>query len=309
MNITRQVIQGNPTLNYLSAQSGHCGLALAFLHGVARQAEDFQDFMRALSNTAQGYGLDFRGHGYSGRTPGHYRVIDYVEDIGVLLSHLASQAIVLYGHSLGAMAALAAAAKWPERVRGLILEDPPWHTMGRHIGRTLWLSLFQNMQAIAATGGTLSELQTRISAIQVPGPGGTWQRLDAVRDADSLAFSAYCLTRVDAEVFDPLVAGQWLTGYDLDSVIREVKCPVLVLQGDPCAGGALTMEDARHLQTSLSDCCVSWFEGCGHLIHRQRPAEVLELVRKFIEPIKKSIASRIAPGARTSKIFPQLPAP
>ena len=68
--------------------------------------------------------IDHRGHGGSGRAPGQYRVVDHVEDALTVLNWLGRPA-VLFGHSLGALVAAAAAAARPELVRAVVLEDPP----------------------------------------------------------------------------------------------------------------------------------------------------------------------------------------
>jgi len=70
--------------------------------------------------------LDLLGHGRSDQ-PHHatqYRIDRYADQIVGLMDHLGVDRAVLAGLSLGANASLFAAARYPERVRALVLEMP-----------------------------------------------------------------------------------------------------------------------------------------------------------------------------------------
>ena len=95
---------------------------LWFLHGVAGSRATYS----WLPESVAGHRVirpDFRGHGAAARTPGAYRISDYVADVIEVLR--AEGPAVLVGHSLGGVAAWSAAQRAPELVRGAFLEDPP----------------------------------------------------------------------------------------------------------------------------------------------------------------------------------------
>ena len=89
---------------------------IVFMHGVLRDWRSFYPLLFSLRGKANLVSIDFRGHGGSDPIPGAYRVINYVEDAVRLIKSLTNQ-VILYGHSLGAMVALATAAQIPERSR------------------------------------------------------------------------------------------------------------------------------------------------------------------------------------------------
>src|SRR5688500_19229143 len=97
------------------------GPPLVLLHGVTREWQDYVSLLPALTLRWQVHALDFRGHGKSGRTPGAYRVADYVADAAALLRDLDEPAVV-YGHSLGAMVVAAVAGAEPKRGRAVVME-------------------------------------------------------------------------------------------------------------------------------------------------------------------------------------------
>src|SRR5947209_9478255 len=85
------------------------GPPMLFLHGVLRCWQDFLPLIAPLTTRWHVHALDFRGHGRSSPRSGRYRVVDYVEDAAAFLRHGCDEPAVVYGHSLGAMVALAVA--------------------------------------------------------------------------------------------------------------------------------------------------------------------------------------------------------
>lgn len=103
------------------------GPLVVYLHALLLDAELNRGIAQALAE--QGYRvalLDLLGHGRSDK-PTHastYRIDSYAEQVVALLDHLGVEKAVLGGISLGANVSLFAASRYPERVRGLILEMP-----------------------------------------------------------------------------------------------------------------------------------------------------------------------------------------
>ena len=172
------------------------GPVLLFLHGLGRFSEDYLTFATELAPHFQSVIVDFRGHGDSEWLEGKYFVGDYVNDTVELIRSRFAEPILLYGHSLGAMVALAAAGIIPEHVRGIILEDPPFHTMGRRIQQTPWVALFTGMQQVCRGGGTIEQMAHALGEVSFrPRPGAVFASLREVRSPDALAFGAKCLTK------------------------------------------------------------------------------------------------------------------
>jgi pimeloyl-ACP methyl ester carboxylesterase len=181
------------------------------------------------------------------------------------------------------MVAAAVAADLPDRVAGIILEDPPFHTMGRDIHATHWQSQFAAMRDIARRGGSVDHLTDSLADIPVPRPDGTSRRLGDLRDRASLQWSAQCLASIDPEILTPIIAGHWLDGYDAADMFARIQCPTLILQADPRAGGAMTDADVHLARDLIARCKVERFDGCGHLLHWLQPARIAALVAEFLE--------------------------
>lgn len=262
------------------------GPPLLLLHGVTRRWQDFAPLLPELLPRWQVFALDFRGHGNSQRTPGKYLTIDYVSDAVAMLSEVIDGPAIFYGHSLGAMVAAATAARVPEKVRALVLEDPPFETMGERIGESPLLSYFRGMHELMGKCSSAGEFAAGLAGLRF-GPSGdeTQFRLGDLRDAASLRFSGSCLARLDADVFAPIVERRWLEGYEVEAVCRAIRCPTLLLQADVTVGGMLTDDDAALAAGAMDDCTHIKLEGCNHLMHwSERPA-VVRLLHAFLESL------------------------
>jgi 3-oxoadipate enol-lactonase len=95
------------------------------LHGMISRAATWDRVAAVLA----GHGhrviaLDLRGHGRSSR-PGQYQPAAMRDDVIGLADRLGLDRFDLLGHSLGGYVATLVAARWPDRVRRLVLEDMP----------------------------------------------------------------------------------------------------------------------------------------------------------------------------------------
>jgi len=279
MNFETRRSGGSPALNYATCD-GLGKPALLLLHGVTRCWRDWEPLLPTLTQTWRVIALDHRGHGTSERAES-YRVSDYVADVVRFVRDEVTAPLVILGHSLGALVAAGVAAEVPQYVRGIALEDPPFHTMGNRIRSSAWQAQFIGMQAAARRGGSVDDLTDALTEIRLPTPGGALKRLGELRDRASLRWSAECLTQLDPDVLSPVIEGRWLDGYDVASILSRVQCPALLLAGDPTAGGALTASDAEATEAALSSCQTVHFSGVGHQLHRERPEEVLAALHAF----------------------------
>lgn len=264
------------------ACSASVGPTLLMLHGVTRRWQTFLPLLPSLAKTWHVMAPDFPGHGESGRSNESYRVIDYVRDTVGLIQTYTTGPVVLYGHSLGAMVATAVAAELPRQVRGIVLEDPPFDTMGCRIAETRLQTYFAGMQSLAGSRRPLFEMVNHVAQLKFVDPDtGDTQRLGDLRDEAALRFTAESLACLDPRVLEPIVAGRWLEGFDRRAILQGIRCPVLLLQADIGSGGMLTPQDAAELQAHLARCSTTQFPGVGHLIHDSRPLEVLDILQDF----------------------------
>lgn len=101
---------------------------LVLLHGAMGYALNWRRVAKAFEDRYQVLAYDSRGHGRSlhsdlSKTPDAYTPEFLAEDLRRILDDLGWQKIFLVGHSMGGRVAYTFAARYPERVEALVIED------------------------------------------------------------------------------------------------------------------------------------------------------------------------------------------
>jgi esterase len=115
----RSFTRNGLTLSFLD---GGAGTALVALHAHWMEAATFAPLAEMLPPRWRLIALDQRGHGFSDHAPSYERA-DYLGDIAGFLDRLSLQSVVLLGNSLGGANAYQFAARFPDRVSAIIIED------------------------------------------------------------------------------------------------------------------------------------------------------------------------------------------
>src|SRR5947209_3663282 len=112
----------------------HDGLALSFLdnggdgrplialHAHWMEGLTYAPLAKALAPAWRVIALDQRGHGHSDHATSYTRD-DYLGDLEALLAHLELRQAVMLGNSLGGVNVYQFAARHPDRVQAMVIED------------------------------------------------------------------------------------------------------------------------------------------------------------------------------------------
>jgi 2-succinyl-6-hydroxy-2,4-cyclohexadiene-1-carboxylate synthase len=96
-----------------------------FLHGFSGSAKDWNKIIPALNHDFHFISIDIIGHGQSD-SPGDlsfYTSEAVVEQINELILYFTNKPVIIAGYSMGGRAALTFALKYPQMLKGLILES------------------------------------------------------------------------------------------------------------------------------------------------------------------------------------------
>jgi len=100
--------------------------ALVLLHGLSDNGLCWTPVAEELQAEYDVIMLDARGHGHSGRSESVLSLETLATDVVASMEALGLEKAYLQGHSMGAGTAAFVAAKYPDFVQALVLEDPPW---------------------------------------------------------------------------------------------------------------------------------------------------------------------------------------
>lgn len=251
------------------------GTPLVMLHGITSRWQYFLPIIPSLLCRHHLFALDTRGHGRSSRVPRTYRLTDYSRDVLGFVERESGRSTVLYGHSYGALMALIAAAIRPDGIRAVILEDPPLFLFERLEG-TDRFEHFKRIRAVARDVKDIHELRKKVREIW-PNANEGFVR---ARSVDLQLF--------DPEVMTCVLDGRALEKYEPVELLRSLRVPMLLLQADTATEPmepVLRNDEAQLARTLIADCVFVRFEGTGHTISRQKPAEVSLVVQQFLEAL------------------------
>lgn len=263
-------------LNYLDYGSSTAE-PLVLLHGGAWRWQEYLSLIPSLGRRWHTYALDLRGNGRSAWVPETYRLQDFAQDNVDFVRRLDTPTVIV-GHSIGGVVALMVAARCPDKMKALIIEDVPLtlDNYRRIIESSrdmfgLWLDLKQSAQSEQELSLKLAEAYR-----DYPGVTSSW-----------IMFFAGCLWQLDPTFFNALLHDfdSFAEGYDYKHVLAKIDCPVLFLRGETRLGAVMTDTEISWLQENCSNVkCVS-IEGVGHLLHLEDRGQtpVLTEMMAFLE--------------------------
>jgi pimeloyl-ACP methyl ester carboxylesterase len=243
--------------------------ALVLLHGIGSNAESFGALMQALSASIDVIAWNAPGYGESDAlTITSPRPRDYAAVLEQLLDALHLRAVVLAGHSIGALFAASFSAAYPDRVSALALISP---ALGYRV----------------KSGDPLPPpVQKRIDEIRKIGPVafGAKRAPRLVYDPEHrpqvVAAVEKAMSLVDVEGY--IQAAHALGAGDLLADAARVYAPALVAVG---AQDVVTPpQNARRAHQALSGACIyREIEAAGHAVPQELPQTVANLVGEFVE--------------------------
>jgi pimeloyl-ACP methyl ester carboxylesterase len=243
---------GTVKLNYTEGPAS--GPPLVLLHGGGDRWQHFMPIIPTLVMRWHIFALDLRGHGKSGRVAGQYRPEHYVEDVVTFLEHQVAGRVILFGHSLGGWIALLTAAQQKEKVEALILGDPPLN-LERFLAfenSKERIAMWRKMRGLVASGMSVPELASALSDSSLSGEALGWAKALSLTDPDAAQYHAE--GRLD----------EYVEKVDLEGSLRQLSCPVLLLQGDRSQGGIVSDEDVERVLALLADGVYVRLEDRGH---------------------------------------------
>ena len=213
---------------------------------------------------------DARGHGHSPGPDEPYTSDLHADDLAGVIAALNLGQPVAIGHSMGAVNVSLLASRHPDSVSVAVLEDPPWYLTPRTSGeawRQRWLDWKQDIIE--------RQKQPREALIaQSEQQNSKWHRADHEAWADSKL-------QFDVRAFDlfQIMPRRW------QEVLQDIRCPAMLMTGDPAQGGLVTPELAQEAAALKPDLQVIQIDDAGHSIHRDQCDAFVAAVRTYLNAL------------------------
>lgn len=251
-----QVIAAGKRLETLWIQPAHPGTTIVMLHEGLGSIALWKDFPERLAErTGCGVLVYSRyGHGNSDKLL-EKRPVEFMHYEGevVLLEVLDKLGIhrpILLGHSDGGSIALIFARKYPEAVRGLILEAP--HVFVED------LSIASITQAKVLYETT--DFPARLGRYHAHVAATFWGWNDIWLDPN-------------------------FRSWNIEAYLPAIRCPILCIQGEQDEYG--TIAQVKAIQAAVPSTDILMLPGCKHSPHRDQPDKTLAAIVEFVAGVAK----------------------
>lgn len=244
---------------------------LVALHGVTDNAASLADLAARFNHDYHVVLLDALGHGLSPRFTANQlqhpfsAMLDATEHTLEALG-AAADPIILLGHSMGGALAAVLAARRPDLVKKVVLEDPAWWSAKAKVAFT------QNLDALLTRVNQITDdFAAQIAANRAKYPSwpasecGAWAQAKVQVDRDFIATAEVAQTE------------PW------DEVATAITVPCLVVSADRpgtiLGRRGLQQIDALdnpHLQTAL-------IHGAAHCVRRDNSVDFYRVVEQFLQ--------------------------
>jgi pimeloyl-ACP methyl ester carboxylesterase len=230
--------------------------ALLFLHGWCGDRTFFAPQFDYFSRTHRVVAVDLPGHGESA-VPNEYSIEAFANQAAELARELRLGRSVVFGHSIGAMVALALAQQDAEAVGAVALIDPP------PLSKEVWKGFSAQL----------------ISSFEGPdGPAGRRQFVEQMflptDDPTRRAEIIQTMTSVPNDIAIPLVRA--IAAFDAMAALRDCKVPVLTISS------AVPTNDAASLLEANPTITLGQTVGAGHFLQLEVPEQVNPMIERFL---------------------------
>ncbi len=256
------------------------------LHGLTRNARDFEAFADHFAGDWRVLAVDFRGRGASDRDPQpeRYAPRTYARDILELLDQIALPRAVFVGTSLGGLVTMTIAAVAPQRIAAVVLND---------IGPELDPAGIDRIRTYVGKPGRFADWDSAAKAFQAK----HGEVHPSYGEADWLRYARRVCRETEAGVefdYDMAIADNFNRGEtgviaDAWSLFRALAGrPVLIVRGEH--SDLLPMSVAQAMGDAIPDVALVTIPDVGHAPDLDEPEAVAAIDRLLQRTIARQPA-------------------
>jgi len=267
------------------------GKQILAVHGLTANCRCWDVIAAAVCPQHAIIAMDLRGRGLSDKPPKGYSEEHHIRDIHALMDHMGLERTVLMGHSLGGYISLDFAARYPERVEGVILLDA-----GADLSQEQWdkigLAIRPSIERLGKTYPTFEAYLEIIKQAPFFQPWSNALETYFRYDLEEVEGGVRSRTR-PANIREEIMNKR---GTGIAHLYQDLSCPVLILRA---LDGILTDDDIllpdealKRMLRAIPDAKRVDLQGINHysIIFRNH-AKRDQAILGFLETLMKTKAS------------------
>jgi pimeloyl-ACP methyl ester carboxylesterase len=221
---------------------------------------------------------DARGHGRSDAAQASLGAAELASDLHGIIGALGLVKPAVLGHSMGGMTTLALAGLYPDTPGAILIEDGmPFEMRPRaseDTGAREGLRAYFTM----IKGKNHAELMAW-RRIQSP----NWSETDVRTFADAkMRLSPHTLAPFTDQNIGASNARATASPVDWPTLLRQIRCPALLITGDPALGAMVSASQAAALQEQVPTLRIAHIANASHDVRRDQHDDFLAVISPFL---------------------------
>lgn len=251
---------------------------LVLAHGFSEDGLVWTALAEVLEDAYDVIMPDARGHGQSDAAETGLGAAELASDLHGLIRALGLAKPAVLGHSMGGMTTLALAGRYPDVPGAIVVEDGmPFElrpTAGERAGASDGLRAY-----FATIAGKDHAALMAWRRIQSP----TWSDTDVRTFADAkLRLNPHTLAAVLNRDADASTAREPASLVEWPTLLRQIRCPALLITGDVEQGALVSARQAATLQEQVPSLRVAPIANASHDVRRDQAGAFVAVIAPFL---------------------------
>jgi pimeloyl-ACP methyl ester carboxylesterase len=249
------------------------GPAVVLLHGFPLSSAMWKEQLTGVGSMYRVIAPDLRGHGNSPAPEGVYTIDEMADDVIELLDRLSLDVpVVIGGLSMGGYVALSLVARYPARVRGLMLMDTRAGADTPDVAE----KREETAQAVIATGNVTAVVDSMIPRL--------FAKKTIEDRAERVAFLRETMEQNTPRGIAGALRGMAIRPDRRDDLAR-IKVPTIVLVGEEDAITPPT--EALSLADAIQGARLEVVANAGHMAPYENPSVANAVILRFLESLDR----------------------
>lgn len=251
------------------------GELLVFLHGIGGNRTNWHDQLPEFSKHCHAVAWDARGYGGSDDYEGPLRFSQYADDLTRILDHFGAESAHVVGLSMGGRIAMDFAARYPDRVRSLVLCDT--HRGFSHFPEEKKREFVRLRKEPLVNGAEPRDIAEPVARTLI-GPKAPEPIFRRLVDSISRLHKESYIKSIEATVIS-----------DAQVDLGAIRVPTLVVVGEE--DRLTTPEEARIIAGAIPGARLVVIPEAGHLSNIEKPREFNDAVLGFLREVRGALAA------------------